>query len=94
MTVQRDPPRRNTFCGPIIWIPLLLLGLLLAVFGMLCGLGVICPGGAVLKQSESKGYIEKVQPPVVPEPVVPAPVVPIQTVIPEYNVTETNVTVS
>lgn len=51
MIVEKDPPRSNVYCGPILWIPLLLLGLLLAVFGMLCGLGVICPDGAVLRQS-------------------------------------------
>lgn len=42
MTVDKDPTRSNAICGPILWIPLLMLGLTLAVLGMLCGLGVIC----------------------------------------------------
>jgi hypothetical protein len=39
-------------CGPLCWLPLLLIGGVLALFGMLCGLGVICPGGGELKTAQ------------------------------------------
>lgn len=71
MTVERDPPRSNAFCGPILWIPLLIFGLALAILGMLCGLGVICPGGAILKEAEDKGYIGMVEPTIEPVYIVP-----------------------
>ena len=45
MIVEQDPPTKKGCCGPLCWLPLVLIGAVLALFGMLCGLGVICLGG-------------------------------------------------
>ena len=44
LAYRQDPPFKKSLCGPACWLPLLLIGFLLALFAMLCGLGIICPG--------------------------------------------------
>jgi hypothetical protein len=88
MVVEQDPPTKKGCCGPLCWLPLLLIGGVLALFGMLCGLGVICPGGGGLKTVQAAQDVF-VEPSIVVNTTEPSKVVPIirPTIVPPQTVT-------
>ena len=53
MIVEQDPSMKKGCCGLLCWLPLLMIGGVLVLFGMLCGLGVICPGGGGFKTAQT-----------------------------------------
>ena len=75
LALDEDPPMKKGCCGPVCWAPLFCCGFLLALIGMLCGLGVICSGVSGLLAGAPMA-IEEIDPVIVPHSITPNSEIP------------------